>query len=116
MTRKRLKKFKSDTFGGVFTFNVGSENSDCSDGHHHRLRNKRPMDLDITTFFQKSEPIDEVKEKDNKTDGQKVLHEMMQEPGLNEKIFKMFSQAKMEDDDDDESQLRTPSSPDDLEK
>ena len=115
VTRKRLKKFKSDTFGGVFTFNAGSSENSELDGHHRKLRNKRPTDLDITTFFQRSEPIDEVEEKEMKTDPQKVLNEMMQEPGLNEKIFKMFTQFKREDDDDDESQLRTPTSPDDLE-
>ena len=116
VNRKRLKKFKSDTFGGVFTFNAGSgENSELSDGHPRKLRNKRPTDLDITTFFQRSEPIEEVEEREMKTDPQKVLNEMMQEPGLNEKIFKMFTQFKREDDDDDESQLRTPTSPDDIE-
>ena len=65
VTRKRLKKFKSDTFGGVFTFNSGSgENCELTDGQHHKMRNKRPTDLDFQTYFQKSESIEEIEEKD----------------------------------------------------
>ena len=66
--------------------------------------------MDISkTLFKGSEPE---KYKYNKTYGQKVLHEMMQEPGLNEKIFKMFSKLNKKDDEDDELE---PSSPGGLE-
>ena len=46
------------------------------------------------------------------TDPQQVLAKMMKEPGLHEKIFKMFSQIKKEDSDDEDCtpDERTPKS------
>ena len=88
--KRRLKKFKSDTFGGTFSFNAGSENSDLSDGHQI-AENKKSTDIGFSTYFKTSKPVNKSAIIGHQTDPRKVLREMMQEPGLNEKIFKMFS-------------------------
>ena len=64
--RKRLKKFKSDTFGGTFTFNAScsAENSDLSDGHRHKnaknTNKQRLNEIDFSAYFKLStKPIEE---------------------------------------------------------
>ena len=117
--RKTLKKFKSENFGNIFNFNSSSDvKSDLSDKHRVGADDKdieEEIDPEFATYFKNPDSKGRFNEtiKDaatgNYTDPKKVLQDMMREPGLNEKIFRMFSSFKKVDDkEDDESQGRTP--------
>ena len=91
--------------------------SDLSDKHRIGADDNNiaaEIDPEFSTYFKNQESKVNFNEniKDatgNYTDPKKVLQDMMREPGLNEKIFKMFSSFKKVDEkDDDESQGRTP--------